>query len=244
VQLIKLNAIDSTNSYLKELVRTSKVQNNTVVVSQEQIKGRGQRNASWKSIPNESLTFSVYRTCKGLDISNQFYLAIAVSLAIFKVLNSFKVSGIKIKWPNDIMSYQKKLCGILIENVWTKGHLSYTIIGIGLNVNEQNFNDLPIATSLFLETKKMFDLNEILKCIVNEIETQFALLEAQNYNKLHQEYEAVLFRKEMVSTFKNNEGKQFQGIITGVSPSGLLNVKLENDVQKQYNLKEISLLLN
>ena len=116
MKVIKLNAIHSTNTFLKDLSKNTILENFTIVVTKNQTNGRGQQDSSWVSEPNKNLTFSVYLNDLQLNISAKKYLNYAVSLAIFTVLKQKNIPNLAIKWPNDIVSGNKKLCGILIEN--------------------------------------------------------------------------------------------------------------------------------
>ena len=141
--IIKLNAIDSTNSYLKEMASVVFPKDFTVVVTELQTKGRGQMGANWQAEKGKNLTASVFKSLSSFSIYDQFYISMAVALAIFKALSTFEIPKLQIKWPNDILSADTKLCGILIENIIKNGKLNGTIIGFGLNVNQKHFNNLP-----------------------------------------------------------------------------------------------------
>ena len=117
MKLIKLNAIDSTNSFLKELCRDYVLENFTVVVADEQTNGRGQQSKTWESEPFKNLTASIFATELHLDIIDVKYLNFTASLAVYDLLIDYNIPDISIKWPNDIMSGNKKLCGILIDNI-------------------------------------------------------------------------------------------------------------------------------
>src|SRR5690606_16212159 len=147
----KLNATDSTNSYLKKLVQEMQIADWTVVISEDQKKGRGQMGNTWLSRRGQSLTFSVFKRFKGVSGEKQFAISMATSLAIIEALNDMGIPKMAIKWPNDILSGNKKVAGILIENVLEGAYVKHSIIGIGINVNEAVFPNLPQASSLHLE---------------------------------------------------------------------------------------------
>ena len=150
MRIIKLNAIDSTNSFLRQLSNEELVEDFTVVVTEHQTNGRGQMGTQWESQNGKNLMFSVFKHVSGLDVVSHFYLSMTVSIAVFEALKTFQIKGLKIKWPNDILSEQQKLCGVLIENVIKQNQLQSSIIGIGINVNQTIFNDLPNASSMQL----------------------------------------------------------------------------------------------
>ena len=164
MKIIKLNAIDSTNSFLKELAQNSTLENYTTVVAKQQKNGRGQQENKWLSKPFKNLTFSIYLKFSDLKITDKKQLNFAISLAIFEVLFNKKTPKLSIKWPNDILSANKKICGILIENS-IKGHfIKNAVVGIGINVNQEHFSDtIKNVTSLKNETNKEFNLDELLE---------------------------------------------------------------------------------
>lgn len=131
MHIIKLDAIDSTNSYLRQLSSKDNLEDFTVVMSKVQTKGRGQMGTVWQAQPSKNLMCSVFIDVSFLDIDENFYISMAASLAITKTLRQFQLQQLNVKWPNDILAGQKKISGILIENVIKNNHLQASIIGIG-----------------------------------------------------------------------------------------------------------------
>ena len=242
MNIIKLNAIDSTNSYLKQLAKETLLQDETVVFTNHQISGRGQMGNGWISKEGESLTFSVFKRFEGLPVAKQFIISMAVSLAIIEVLKTLNVPNISIKWPNDILSAKKKVGGILIENLLEGNAVKYSVIGIGVNVNETFFLNLPQASSLKMETGIAFCLEEVLQSILKNVFKNLKNLQTKDFFKMKQHYEENLFRKEMVSVFENPESFRFNGIIKGISETGELLVETENAALQKFQLKEIKLI--
>lgn len=240
--IIKLNAIDSTNTYLKGLALVALPKDYTVVMAELQTEGRGQMGSLWRAEAGKNLTVSVFKKVSYLKIEQQFYISMAVSLAICKALKTLKIPKLHIKWPNDILSADKKLCGILIENVIKNNKMQGTIIGFGLNVNQKNYNELPQASSLSLLTGVLYNKDEILSEILNQFQYYFKMLEAKKFSEIKFEYETLLFRKEKPSTFKTKDNTTFSGIIKGVTENGMLNVWTEDEIIKTFDLKEVSLL--
>ena len=240
MRIIKLNATDSTNRFLRNLSLDSPVQDFTTIVTSHQTNGRGQMGTLWQSQPFKNLTFSVYKKLNFFPFESQFYISMSVALAIIKALEQLNIPKLSIKWPNDILSANQKVCGVLIENVIKQSVIESSIIGIGLNVNQLDFNGLPQASSLKNVTGVNYDLDEILHIILKQLEIQLDLL-GKDTNRIKSQYESYLFRKEKPSTFKTAEGL-FSGIIKGVSEHGLLEVLIEDQVLKTYDLKTIKLL--
>ncbi|WP_298555041.1 biotin--[acetyl-CoA-carboxylase] ligase [uncultured Algibacter sp.] len=242
MRIVKLNAIDSTNRYLKELSGTKAIDDYTVVAAKNQTEGKGQRGTVWSSQASKNLTCSVFKDLSGFKFEHPFYISIATALALLKTLEYIEIPRLSIKWPNDILSADKKICGVLIENVIKQNSIAASIIGIGLNVNQVIFENLPKASSLKLISGKAYDLDELTITFINNLKYYFILLEDEKYEELKTEYEIHLFRKNKPSTFKNAEGDMFSGFIKGVSESGHLQVLLEDNILKAFDLKEITLL--
>lgn len=242
MHLIKLNAIDSTNSYLRALYANEPLEDFTAVMANTQTQGRGQMGALWQSQKGKNLTFSVFKDLKGLNLDHTFFISIVTTLALIKALEQFYIERLSIKWPNDILSVDKKISGILIENVIKQDKITASFVGIGLNVNQTKFENLPQASSLKNITGGHFDLNELVVIIIENLKVYFTKLKKGNWESLKQEYESYLFRKNKPSTFKDTKGLMFSGFIRGVSHSGKLQVIIEDEIIKSYDLKEITLL--
>ncbi|WP_136479941.1 biotin--[acetyl-CoA-carboxylase] ligase [Cognatitamlana onchidii] len=242
MRIIKLSATKSTNSYLRELCTQENLDDYTVVIAGEQTEGRGQMGTQWQAQSNKNLTFSVFKSYGKMEIEGQFYISMVVALSILKTLQMLSISGLKVKWPNDILSAEKKICGVLIENVIKQRHISASVVGIGLNVNQTQFENLPKASSLKSITGIHYNLDELAILIIKRLKVYFDKLASGQFQEIKRAYESHLFRKNKPSTFKSSAGNTFVGFITGVSDSGKLEILEENQVTKLYDLKEVSLL--
>ncbi|WP_062059959.1 biotin--[acetyl-CoA-carboxylase] ligase [Aquimarina longa] len=242
MHIIKVDAIDSTNSFLRNLNREKNLLKPTCVITRTQLAGKGQMGTVWQSNPGENLTCSVFMRVTGVALMDQFYISMATSLAVCDTLRDLVTPGLAIKWPNDILSDRKKLCGILIENVVKSGSLIAVIIGIGVNVNQIKFNNLPQAGSLKQILGKKIAVNEVLHILLDKLEERFSELHVSNFEKLKKEYENILFRKDKPSTFLNAKGESFVGIIKGVTNEGKLQILIEDEIILSFDLKEIKLL--
>jgi BirA family biotin operon repressor/biotin-[acetyl-CoA-carboxylase] ligase len=242
MHIIKLNAIDSTNSFLRQLSSDKKVEDYTVIIAESQLKGRGQMGTSWDSQSGKNLMASVFVDVTFLAIEHSFWISMATSLAISNALKDFQIRNVKVKWPNDILADQKKISGILIENVIKNNTLQATIIGFGLNINQVHFDNLPLATSMQIVSGQHYSIDNVLKKVIEHLKYYMSLLKEGRFEELKKRYETELFRKEKPSTFKNAEGSLFSGFIKGVSNSGHLKVLIEDDILKEFDLKEIKLL--
>ena len=241
MQLIKLNATDSTNNYLKQLILERTLDDFSVVVANHQTNGRGQRGSSWLSEKDKNLTFSVLKRNISIVANQQFLLNILVSLSIVKTLEGFNIPKLAIKWPNDILSDHHKISGILIENLIKNKQIEYAIIGIGLNVNQVKFEGLSKVSSLKNIMPLPVDKDELLTKIIDKLKMYFKLYSENGSEFLNSEYESYLFRKDKPSTFSSHDNRLFTGIIRGVSTSGKLCVQME-DFNKEFDLKELKLI--
>ena len=242
MQIIKLDATDSTNRYLKELVSKNKLPDLTVVVAKDQRQGRGQMGSKWQSEPGKNLTFSVLKKYAKRSAMENFVINMVVSLSIHDVLKTYAIEDLAIKWPNDILSGTSKIAGILIENILKGAMTEYSIIGVGLNVNQTDFGNLPRASSLKNITNGSFDLDDLLQQLVDGLQKRFDWADTNTTLGVRNAYEEVLFRKDRPSTFVDSVGNQFVGIIKGVSFEGKLCVELENGPIQYFDLKEVSLV--
>lgn len=239
--LIKLDAIDSTNDYLKQLSKEKVLENYTIVIANEQTKGKGQMGAKWVSEKGKNLTMSILIKDVLLKNENIFDLSIAVAVSVLNVLKNIQIPNVTIKWPNDIMSDAKKVSGILVENSLKRDGSFNSIVGIGLNLNQDNFENLPQATSLSCITGETYDLEEIAVQLKKSLEENMQIL-AKNATILWDEYHENLYKKEYPSPFENNEGRRFMGIIKKVTRDGKLEVLLHDDNIVHYEVKEIKML--
>ncbi|WKD84820.1 Bifunctional ligase/repressor BirA [Polaribacter huanghezhanensis] len=240
MRIIKLNAIDSTNSFLKEMAQSSLLENFTVIVAKKQIKGRGQMGTSWLSEANKNLLCSVFVRFDSFPAMHKVLVNYAVSIALVNVLNSYKMPKVAIKWPNDILSSNKKICGILVENVMQKNEIKSSIIGVGLNVNQLNFPTNFNATSMLKEIETEVDIDEFLNLLIAELKTQISYITNSSTNVLKKNYLKHLYRKNIPAMFKNSKGVLFMGKIVDVSSIGKLQIELEDDSIKEFGIKEVS----
>lgn len=240
--IIKLDAIDSTNDFLKELIQKQEVDNFTVVTAKKQTKGKGQMGAQWHTEDSKNLITSILIKETLPNIDAIFELNIATALAIVHTLKKLDIPDLSIKWPNDIMSGNKKIAGILIENVFQEHGTIVSVIGIGLNVNQTDFTLLPKASSLKNITGKDWDIETILLQIVSELEALCKDIKTKNSTNLWQHYHNWLYKIGKPVAFENVSQGKFMGIIQKVQPNGLLEVLLENDTTQTYGIKEIAML--
>lgn len=235
----KIDAIDSTNEELKRRYKLEKIVHGDILWALDQTKGKGQRAANWVSQPSKNITFSIFLSQKELQLASPFQLNCLVAMAIESALNNLDIPSVKIKWPNDILSANKKIAGILIENLYRGSQLNASIVGIGLNVNQENFIDLPHASSMKLCGGVSYELEQVLDTILVELESKFTIKEGFE-TTLHTFAQNLYGFGEQLNFHYQN--KPIVGTIRGVMPDGRLILAHPNGEVKNYNFKEIRLV--
>ncbi|WP_131538200.1 biotin--[acetyl-CoA-carboxylase] ligase [Pedobacter nototheniae] len=241
--LIKLKEVDSTNNYLKNLASNSEpLPEGTVIMADNQFAGRGQQESVWQTEPGKNISTSIYLRPSFLPINKQFYLNIAVSLAVSNALSQFIDEPIEVKWPNDIYYLGRKMGGILIENTLTGAFIKSSVIGIGLNINQQYFSSeiTRRAVSLLQIIKKETPLEIILEKIFVYIEKYYLNLREGKYDFLQSNYLTRLYNFNIPAIYKQN-GEVFEGIIKGVEDNGRLIMETEKGITI-FNFKEIEFI--
>ena len=238
---IYLPTCQSTNDEAALLLRQESVAEGTLIVTDYQTAGRGQRGNQWLSQPAENLTFSLILKPSFLIASEQFCLNVAVSLGVFDGLEPLLGDGLKIKWPNDLYFKNQKLGGILIENNLQGSRLETSIVGIGLNVNQINFENLN-ATSLRCINGKTTELPELLGELLIKLEENYLLLRNGHYNRLKMRYLHNLFRYQEQNLFQDAQQRTFAGTIMGINETGKLAINSQNKLH-YFDFKEISYVI-
>ncbi|HEY0771113.1 MAG TPA: biotin--[acetyl-CoA-carboxylase] ligase, partial [Sphingobacteriaceae bacterium] len=230
-KLIFMPECHSTNDEMLLLCQKGLPTEGSVIVTAQQTAGRGQRGNAWSAEPGKNLTFTLLINPSFLPIQKQFYLNIFVSLGIRDYLTENEQLKVQIKWPNDIVFQSRKICGILIENQIAGTTISASIVGIGLNINQQDFN-IAQATSLLLECGRETDLNAALDSLLGAIEARYLQLRAGKWEQLRRDYLSHLFLIGQSSTFLDSEG-EFTGMIEGIDDTGRLLV-LKDGTPRAY----------
>lgn len=235
------SSCQSTNDLAAEIIQRKEAFEGAFVITDNQLAGRGQRGNNWEAHPGMNITLSVLLKPSFLLASKQFDLNIAISLAIHDLLNGKQLPNLSIKWPNDIYVDNKKMGGILIENILVGNYIGWSIIGVGLNVNQHSFEN-PNATSLRIETKgKEQDIQQLIEKLAEFVEKRFLELKAGKTAEQKKAYVENLFRLEEWHNFQSS-GETFAGQIIDVSPTGKLIVKTPKTVMN-FDFKEISYII-
>ena len=237
---VTIKEVDSTNNFLKQLASNSKpVIEGTVIMAENQTAGRGQQQNGWHAEAGKNLTFSLLLKPSFLPVTQQFDLVRAVSLGVFDALHPLLGDGLKIKWPNDIYYGNRKLGGMLIENMIQGGQIKNAIVGIGLNINQEKFPDyLPNATSVRQILQQDYDLKTLLSDICHHIEAYYLNLKAGKTLFVRETYLTRLYWLNEQKKFKSKQG-QFAGTIKSVRDNGILVVENNNHEELEFSLKEI-----
>lgn len=245
--IIWLGEVDSTNSEARRHI--SDIDNLSVVSALSQSQGRGQMGNTWSSAPGENLTFSIVMKPEGLNAiraRDQFVLSEAAALTIVEFLSCHDIQA-EIKWPNDIYVGNRKICGMLIENSLRGDTISHSIIGIGLNVNQRNFDiNLPNPTSMAIVSGNVTDIRKALEEITDTFRSicETMLASSEGRTRLHSLYLSRLWRlDEEHSYVETATGKAFTGTIKGVSPTGRLLIETADGSLKEFAFKEISYII-
>lgn len=235
-KLIYVPECHSTNSSLGELAEKADLPEGTVLITDYQTRGRGQRGNTWESGKGENLTFSILLRPRFLAVRDQFQLSMAVALGIAEAVAEMVSGGIALKWPNDILFKGKKVGGILIENQSQGAQLSVSIVGIGINVNAHTLPH-PGATALIQAVGHASDLNDVFQLIVSAIEARYLQLRSGGRAIIEQEYLQRLYGLGVPQEFEAG-GAPFTGTIIGVDDSGRIRIQVGQE-ERRFALKEV-----
>jgi BirA family biotin operon repressor/biotin-[acetyl-CoA-carboxylase] ligase len=239
-KLIILEKVDSTNNYAMAMVQKGDAISSCGVFAREQTAGKGRRGKAWKSKSGENLILTVTEQMQWLPVQHQFQLSVAVALGCLDLVSKYIKENIKIKWPNDIFINDRKAGGILIENA-VKGNLwQWAIIGIGLNINQEDFDKEIRAVSLKQITGVNYDVIELSGELLETVIIRINQLKAGEFNNLLYEYNENLFcRNKMVKLRKGNI--VFETKIKKVNPFGELITK--DAIERKFEFNDVEWLL-
>ncbi len=236
--IIWLEKTDSTNKFVKTLINNNAIKNGTIIAAKEQTNGKGQQNNIWQTEPNHNLTFSLYLEFN-IKAIHQFYISKIIALSIHEFISK-KVNNVTIKWPNDIYIDNKKVAGILIENTIQGENITKSIIGVGININQINFDkSIPNPISLKSITKKTYNLKNVLIEISHLINSKLMLI--NNFNTIDNLYNKLLYKLNTESSFTYNNNI-FIGKILGTEQDGRIKIKTQNLI-KRFGFHEIKYIL-
>ena len=242
---IKVSQTASTNTYLSRLAAT--LPGGTVIYTPSQTAGRGQKGNSWESEDGKNLTFSLLLKRPPVKARDQFYLSEAAALAVVEALSAEAGDNFTVKWPNDVYWQDKKACGMLIENSLDGSDIATSIVGIGINVNQERFlSDAPNPVSLINITGREHDLMALLKRVCSRIEQLVESLgDTDARTDLHQRYMAALYRNDgQLHPYEDAAGNRFMAMVTSIAPDGTLTLHHEDGTTHDYLFKEVRHIIN
>ena len=240
--IIILNEINSTNNYANRLIVSKQVVEGTVVLAYSQKEGRGQRGNSWESEAGKNVLMSIVLFPKFLAAENQFMISKIASLALTDFIQT-ETNNVSIKWPNDLYVGNKKIAGILIENS-IEGHSLYSsVLGIGLNVNQEQFvSNAPNPSSLKKITGKNYDIEMLAAKIADLVFEYYNKLKKGKTDSINSQYFDKLFRKNIWAKFRKG-GIEFEAMITGIGEFGQLQLKNRDGIISEYMFKEVEYVI-
>lgn len=240
--VIHIPETDSTNNYIKKLLPFQDIEEGTIVYTDFQTAGKGQRGNTWEAERGMNLTFSIVFYPNILYANEQFIISQIVSLAVTDILNKY-TDDVSIKWPNDIYWKEKKICGILIENSLEGDRIKESVCGIGININQIIFeSNAPNPVSLKQITGKDIDLEAVLHDLQQSILCYYSIMMSGDTDTIVTRYKAKLFRREGYHLF-NDGSSDFSARIKDVEQDGMLVLETKEKLEKRYAFKEVRYIL-
>jgi BirA family transcriptional regulator, biotin operon repressor / biotin---[acetyl-CoA-carboxylase] ligase len=239
-KIIELKTVDSTNAFAEELLKAGKATDGTVIRAYEQSAGKGQGNNKWESEPGKNLTFSMVMFPSWLPVDQQFMLNKAITLGIMDFLELYD-PGFRIKWPNDIIWRNKKMGGILINHLVYGSSLHASVIGIGLNLNQVNFNPvIPDPISLKMIISHDTDTDEAFKSLMSALDGRIIILRDKQGNH-DRDYREKLIGYDEFRQYRAGDAT-IRGKILDVDQFGRLMLELTCGQVVSYSHGEIQYL--
>ena len=239
-QLHYLPSCHSTNEIAQEYLKQG-AKEGTIIITDDQFAGKGQKGNEWHSEPGQNLTFSIILKPHQLAPKQQFLITVAVSLAIKDALENHLPGEVIIKWPNDIYFQRKKIAGLLIENTLRGTKFESCIIGIGLNVNQQEFKNGMQATSMAVLSNNSFDRNEVFNQILSAVDKYYSIVIKGNVDSLLPQYHTALLGYGVNKWFKTAD-TEFEGVIEGTDDFGRLIIR-SDEKYLLFQHKEVAMII-
>lgn len=232
-----------TTASTNDDARDERYHEGDVVWADFQTAGRGQRGHEWHSRKGENLTFSVVLEPTFVPVAEQFSVSEVVALSLVDMLSDYGIEA-RIKWTNDIYVGDKKLVGILIEHSLAATTLRKTIVGVGINVNQTEFDaSLPNPVSMAQLLEKELNAEEVLHCFLSHIQRNYELLRGGKKVELHDRYNSLLYRLNEYHTYALPSGERFSAKILGTASNGALRLEDAEGNTKDYLFKEVEFII-
>lgn len=236
--LLKLDAVDSTNTYAHTLLKKQKVAEGLIVWAVEQTHGRGQPGTNWHSAAGQSLTCSAILAPSFLAADEQFWLNKAISCGLYAYMQSRNITHAAIKWPNDLYIGDRKAGGVLIENSLAGQRLQYSIVGIGINLNQTHWEGLPLAISFHQHTGQHYRAEEEIGRLAACLDSWYLLLRQGQRQRIREAYRNCLWGRDRFITYASQDGP-LRGKVNDVTDSGKLQMELESGEIREFSFREI-----
>jgi len=234
-----LDRVGSTNEFLQESFTEIFPEGLKAVATFNQTDGRGQRGNKWLSEPGCNISYSIIFRPDKIQAQDQFIISQVVALSVKSFLEKY-IKNVSVKWPNDIFCKEKKIAGILIENQLTGSMIKYSIVGIGVNVNQIDFPaEIPDAISLSLISGLKYDLLKLTEELHQSIYKPLSGLSMDQAETIQRYYLNSLFRRDGFHRYSDKNGT-FNASICGIGAQGNLLLKMEDDSIRSYLFKEVT----
>lgn len=239
MRVYHFDTVSSTN----DLAREEQFSHGDLLWAEQQTSGRGQRGHTWLSTSGLNLTFTLVVEPRFLAAKEQFLLSAATAVALCESLSRFGIEA-RIKWTNDIYVENRKLVGILIEHFYAGANLRRTVIGIGLNVNQTEFDkSLPNPTSMQLERGIAFERQEVLHHFYGCFMARYTQIEQGEGATILSDYHHLIYRLGERQLFRLPDGAELTATIEGIESDGALRLRHEEGNTRSYHFKEIEFVI-
>ncbi len=236
-------SLPSTNLKAVREIQEGTARHGMVIWAGDQTQGKGNGTNQWESEKDRNLTFSLLIEPHFLHPAEQFILTQLISIALYETLTGLlSPEKLSIKWPNDLYYEQKKIAGVLIQNYVKGQQINFSVIGVGLNVNQKVFlSDAPNPASLIHFTGKESDIPTLLNQVLKNFESHYETLDdPQKRNELHEKYLTHLYLKDRWTNFTDVSGT-FSGKIKGINDYGQLIIEDREGNHRAFGFKEVKL---
>jgi BirA family transcriptional regulator, biotin operon repressor / biotin---[acetyl-CoA-carboxylase] ligase len=234
--------LESTQTYAQEWLTRSRPDEGALVAAAYQTSGKGLLKNRWESEPGQNLLFSFILYPDFLPLKRSFLLSQALALGLREWVGERLDAPVRVKWPNDVYAGDKKVAGMLIQNALSGQLIQSSIVGIGVNVNQQAFSpELPNPASLFTLSGRSFDLDASLDGICASLENWYLRLKRGEWERIEAEYMKFLYGQGEWRAFARADGARFEGRIADVAENGYLRIETEGGVLA-FEVKEVQFL--
>jgi BirA family transcriptional regulator, biotin operon repressor / biotin---[acetyl-CoA-carboxylase] ligase len=235
--ILFLKNLPSTNSHALDLLKNSKLPEGTILYTNYQSAGKGYSGNKWESEDGKNLLISIIIYPSFIKPEDQFLISMTVSLGVCDFLMRF-IPDCSIKWPNDIWVNNDKIAGLLLESSLADNKIEFTVVGIGLNINQKKFlSNTPNPVSLNQLTGEIYDLPSSLEILSADLDKRYKQLIGGNYGEIKRDYVSKLYRLKEWHEFRDKKGK-FTGQILTVGDYGRLIIGRQNGEISEYSFKE------